>query len=55
MTNTQKKQRKKDHSTDEERKSSSSPYVVPTQYEHDIDKSWFGLSKEKHIDTIMVI
>ena len=37
MTNTQKKQRKKDEG--EERKISSSPYVAPMQYERDIDKS----------------
>ena len=43
MTNTQKKQRKKDDSKGEERKKpkkpSNSPYVTPTQYERDIDKS----------------
>ena len=38
MTNTQKKQRKKD-SKGEERKIRSSPYVTPMQYERDIDKS----------------
>ena len=37
VTNTQKKQRKKDEG--EERKISSSPYVAPMQYERDIDKS----------------
>ena len=37
VTNTQKKQRKKDDSKGEE--PSNSPYVTPTQYERDIDKS----------------
>ena len=37
VTNTQKKQRKKDEG--EERKINSSPYVLPTQYERDIYES----------------